>query len=375
MESRLGCVRRLAATLSFMPATYYEMGLMTAAESWRALRTLRAEPQGCLEHLLRNESARRREFHMALEQAQQQFAAAGRIGYESRPLNLFYGLSQAGRAIAAGSHVLGGNTGRQWRATGHGLKYDVAVPHGVWGTRIRQDNGSRDLFSTVSLVVGSPLDFKEVEFGAVVNQLLDYTMAFREPEEYARPITDVRVPSGNPLSFPVEVPVPVPWLVAGQPTPPDDVRAFVAQYPGLQELEIAVDANGKNRWNPTDGYFIALVNSPEQLKTRRTGVRHYLEDDPRQQRDLRGANYYRRVPVLLPRVGESAHSLHPLMSWWAVLFALSMLARYSPSKWTETLSLSQSRYASRVEFLLDSALDAVPELLWHALSEISEPSS
>ena len=63
------------------------------------------------------------------------------------------------------------------------------------------------------------------------------------------------------------------------------------------------------------------------------------------------------------------------MSWWAVLFALSMLARYSPSKWTETLSLSQSRYASRVEFLLDSALDAVPELLWHALSEISEPSS
>ncbi|WP_147454142.1 YaaC family protein [Tessaracoccus antarcticus] len=357
-----------------MPTTYYEMGLMTAAESWRAIRTLRAEPHESLDHVLGTESARRREFHMALEQAQQQFAAAERIGYESRPLNLFYGLSQAGRAIAAGSHALGGNTGRQWQAMGHGLKYDVAIPRGVWGTPIRQDGGSRSLFATVSLVVDSPLDFKEVQFGAAVNQLLDYTMAFREPEEYARPITDVSVSIGNSLSFPVEIPVPMPWLEAGQPTPPADLRKFVAQYPALQELEIAVDADGNDRWNPTDGYFVALVNSPEQLKISRTGVRHYLEDDPRQPRHLQRTSYYRRVPVLLPRAGESAASLHPLMSWWTVLFALSMLARYAPSKWTETLALSEHRYASRIEFLLDSALDAVPELLWQALSEINEGS-
>ncbi|WP_418606625.1 YaaC family protein [Georgenia sp. SUBG003] len=62
--------------------------------------------------------------------------------------------------------------------------------------------------------------------------------------------------------------------------------------------------------------------------------------------------------------GESARALRPLMSWWTVLYALSMLARYAPSRWTETLTLADSQIASRIEFLLDSAIDAVPELLW-----------
>jgi hypothetical protein len=41
---------------------------------------------------------RRLIFAAALEQAEQQFLAAAAIGVQSRPLNLFYGLSQAGRA-------------------------------------------------------------------------------------------------------------------------------------------------------------------------------------------------------------------------------------------------------------------------------------
>ncbi|WP_043509027.1 YaaC family protein [Georgenia sp. SUBG003] len=60
------------------------------------------------------------------------------------------------------------------------------------------------------------------------------------------------------------------------------------------------------------------------------------------------------------------------MSWWTVLYALSMLARYAPSRWTETLTLADSQIASRIEFLLDSAIDAVPELLWGELYRLSE---
>lgn len=72
-----------------MPTTYYSMGLMRAAESWRAIRTIRAEPNGRLNGVLQSDAARKREFHMALEQAQQQFDSASKIGYESRPLYLF----------------------------------------------------------------------------------------------------------------------------------------------------------------------------------------------------------------------------------------------------------------------------------------------
>jgi hypothetical protein len=56
------------------------------------------------------------------------------------------------------------------------------------------------------------------------------------------------------------------------------------------------------------------------------------------------------------------------MAWWTVLYALSMLARYAPSKWAKALSLADSPIASRIEFVLDSAIDAVPDLLWRALS-------
>ena len=36
---------------------------------------------------------------------------------------------------------------------------------------------------------------------------------------------------------------------------------------------------------------------------------------------------------LLPGAGGTGQSMHPLMAWWAVLFTLSMLARYQPAEW------------------------------------------
>lgn len=44
---------------------------------------------------------RRRTYVMALEQAEQMFHAAHSVGPATSPLLLFYGLSQAGRAVAA----------------------------------------------------------------------------------------------------------------------------------------------------------------------------------------------------------------------------------------------------------------------------------
>lgn len=83
---------------------------------WRHLRALRHQPPG---RATRGE--RRRVFGAALEQAEQLFTTAASAGYASRPVPLFYGLSQAGRAIAAVSTLA---TGAEWRLRGHGI--DVA---------------------------------------------------------------------------------------------------------------------------------------------------------------------------------------------------------------------------------------------------------
>jgi hypothetical protein len=346
-----------------MPATLYAMGLMTAQESWRSIRTIRAEPGGSLDRALRSNKSRRREFHMALEQAQQQFAAAERIGYESRPLNLFYGLSQAGRAIAAGSQLLGPGSGQQWQASGHGLRYDVGVPGGVLETPIKQDgDGSRDLFSRTSFAIGSPLDFKAIKFGAAMNQLVDYTMVFQEPSEYLRPITDVHISQLQTKRFPLEVEVRVPGFRDGQAMTVGEVRDALDSYPALRSLEIATDGEGNVRWSPNAGRCFVLIADSDQLKTRDGQGATYLQ----------GAEFYRRMAILLPRAGESEKALRPLMSWWTLLYALSMLARYAPSKWTETLSIADSPVSSRIEFLLDAAIDAVPELLWGELKLLTE---
>lgn len=349
------------STLLPMPTTFYSMSLMTASESWRSIRTVRAEPQGSLARVLRGDKSRKREFHMALEQAQQQFAAAERIGYESRPLNLFYGLSQAGRAIAAGSPLLGRGTNQQWQANGHGLKYDIKVPTGVLATPIKQDHSSRDLFSRVSTAVGSPLDFNAIDFGAAMNQLVDYTMAFQEPEGFARPITDAHVFNVQGLTFPLELEIRVPDLTNGLDATAEEVRGILSQYPALRDLEVALGDEGSVRWSHNEGHCFVIVSSSDQLKSRDGSVSH-----------LDGTEHYRRTAVLLPRAGDSEQALRPLMAWWGVLYALSMLARYAPSRWTETLSLPDSPIASKIEFLLDSAVDAVPELLWSELSRLSD---
>lgn len=79
----------------------------------RDLRALRYDPPGYAK-----QGARRRTFQSALEQCEQFQAAAHDAGYATRPVQLFYALSQAGRAIVAASPRMGNQA---WRVSGHGL--------------------------------------------------------------------------------------------------------------------------------------------------------------------------------------------------------------------------------------------------------------
>jgi hypothetical protein len=58
------------------------------------------------------DSLRRRTYVVALEQAEQMFRAATTAGAATQPLQAFYGLSQAARAIAAAAPAL---TGEDWK--------------------------------------------------------------------------------------------------------------------------------------------------------------------------------------------------------------------------------------------------------------------
>ncbi len=69
---------------------------------------------------------------------------------------------------------------------------------------------------------------------------------------------------------------------------------------------------------------------------------------------------------LRPAVAGAA--LTSLMTWWGLLFALSMLARYEPAGWAGALDLDSSRWAAPLIELLDVALQRLPELVLEALT-------
>ncbi|MGW9316795.1 YaaC family protein [Streptomyces albidoflavus] len=75
-------------------------------EAWERLRASRSSRPGRA-----SGGARAKTYATALEQAQQMFRAAEGVGPQTRPLLVFYGLSQAGRAIAATAVDLRAKTG------------------------------------------------------------------------------------------------------------------------------------------------------------------------------------------------------------------------------------------------------------------------
>jgi hypothetical protein len=74
---------------------------------------------------------------------------------------------------------------------------------------------------------------------------------------------------------------------------------------------------------------------------------------------------YRWLRPALVDAGGPPPSL--LMSWWALLFGLSMLARYEPATWAEMLNVDGQEWAVPIEFVLAAAARTIPVLVAQSL--------
>ena len=109
--------------------------------SWRAIRSLRANPP---RHA---GGSRQATFAISLEQAEQLFTAAVTTGPAARPLLLFYGLPQAGRALVAAR-----TPGDPWQFRGHGIgeaKGDGTAT-AVADFKVESRNGKAGAFALVA---------------------------------------------------------------------------------------------------------------------------------------------------------------------------------------------------------------------------------
>jgi hypothetical protein len=80
--------------------------------------------------------------------------------------------------------------------------------------------------------------------------------------------------------------------------------------------------------------------------------------------------FYRWIIPCLP---GNSKPLHSLSTWWAILYALSVLARYAPAKWIRMLDINSSPDAASIEYVLDKAHQRCINLVRSQL--VSEGSS
>lgn len=291
---------------------------------------------------------RKRVFGSALEQAEQLFAAAEGAGYASRPILLFYGLSQAGRAIATASTAADNNS---YKLSGHGIKALDLGQRTLPALTVKDDGAGSfthlaQLLGSVSLPKAAPLG----QLWAAIPDLLA-TPLDMDPRGHLPVLQLQHIAHGD------DIPGTIQWI-AGLPArpsgyagiPEEEMQAILRHYPTLagsrplgEEIWLKRRADFRDRSDVRFwpyGTFPAVPDEP------------YRDDDDR---------------WVFPPFDDSGKTLHPLLAWWALLFALSMLARYEPASWISHLDVDASANAVPVEAALDAALGTCPELILRAI--------
>jgi hypothetical protein len=81
---------------------------------------------------------------------------------------------------------------------------------------------------------------------------------------------------------------------------------------------------------------------------------------------------YGRQQYFFPALGRTTKSIHPLMAWWPLLHALSMLARYQPTEWAGHIDVDCNSHAMPLENLLKTAMVRVPALISDVIWKVAK---
>ncbi len=313
------------------------------------IRASRAAPPG-----LAQEDERRSVYSSALVQFEELMGAAQAASPQTLPLSLFYALSQAGRAIAA-ARLEG-----EWRLQGHGLEASGLDTEDLCRIRIRMRPTKKqrpDSFGGVCRATGAEPLQSSTTIGELWASLPGLEKLLPELEE-RKPLYVEALDMGNsPLEDVTKVRATVAPLQAKSISAAKKVLANYrcgseAEVFEMQHIapihKITGYGEGVAVWWPSGaaevhGHWLATGRiAPLDLHT--------------EQRWLR------------PLLGGGT-SLSVLMTWWALLHALSMLARYEPAAWTRALAYDSSYLAAPLAELLRFGVELIPQLVLESLHD------
>jgi hypothetical protein len=312
--------------------------------------------------LLKDSSARRKSFAAALQQFEEQMDAAKVVSAATRSINLYYGLVQAGLAVVA-AHTPG-----NWTFSKHGLKV-VDMQPGLPGITLRADGDGA--FQFVARATGSEQVPGTVTLGELWTSLPDLCEL---PLEGATSpvaldlISNSRAHSnGHPDHSPgfYRGEIALNGQLSEQADRESWFRALLPNYLGLENVQLWGDSGSaftevrKHRFLVSVGWPVPGGRPPRGVSEEE--IETFFDRFAPQYR-FEGNRYLR------PLVGSSkTPPSSPLMTWWLILYAFSMISRYQPRKWAELLDLDRSPSAAVIQHALGTALDVLPHLVLEAL--------
>lgn len=308
-------------------------GAGSAEAGWRQVRSRRADPKG----LAQGDPERRRVFGAALQQAEELAAAARAASPASKPITLFYALSQAGRAIVANCEE------GDWQfPAAHGLRVERAGIDNVLDFLVQpKANGE---FPVVARASGSaPLA------GAVT--VRELWASLPELKHWKEIIGDARTslrfgPTTRITAASLFDRLNQQQTIAEFQVFSGSLMSLLDGYPGAAGYEILPLGGDSLARRTYEGVVWPLDAS---------GARRPISDLGE---EWGGARWLR------PPLGDpGAQTPSLLMTWWALLLALSSAARYAPAQWAAALDPDSSALATVLEELLEVADVRVPQLI------------
>jgi hypothetical protein len=301
-----------------------------------------------------------------MEQSEQLFAGASRADNATRPILLFYGLSQACRAIAATAVDIPDDA---FRLAGHGLRAPNLAGQHLGEVLLHPQSSSRTTFATLQRMLGSPTWDEAVSLAAVWR--------------------------ANPLLAPRPLPDASGKLV------PSAVNIMLNHRPDLAGTDGEVMVGLLNvaptvlQEQSEEGVVALLTKHYPALKASRPPDPRHFEGPPVPlvQHGANGCNLYRAMALpagmdfetfraatliehhgtwAIPSLGGAGGPTQPLVLWWALLFGLSMRARYEPEGWTGDLDVDHNPFAVTLEQVLELAVQVCPTLVLEAITTVSE---
>jgi hypothetical protein len=292
-------------------------------------------------------------YSSAMEQAEQFLFASETIGYAIKPILLYYGLNQALRAVAAVCY----KPKDSWTFSSHGLSCRNLDQ--IKDLRdVQVEETGRGAFQVLAELFGSPALTAKVRLGDLWASLPEGTRApLRESDDLwiaaglsAREDEDVATRDGRSGWSGSLSGLPISTIGMGY----QDVEKLVHEKYPLTRIALMQVRDDGGEVADGDPFTIGpsrpsiSLESPQERRLAELMIDHgtAMGYQPLQ---------YRNERWIIPCLPGNSRPLHSFSTWWAILYALSAVARYAPAKWTSMLDINSSPDAANIEYVLDKA--------------------